>query len=302
MNNQNKKKFNIWLVLTIIFLMLAIGCIGYFIKTMIDNKNRADDMSNLLVSTPISSEASVASEESSESEPINSSVDVEISSEVETTQELVDPFEDSVNKIKEAGIPIPDLNVDIPALQESTNPHIYAWIYIPGTKVNYPVLQHPSDDAYYLNYNIDGTKGYPGCIYSEKTYNEKTFSDANTVLYGHNMKNGTMFGSLHKYEDEDFFYENRYIYVYTEERLLVYKIFAAYEHSNEHLLYNHSFDNAMIFYQYFEKVKAERNMHRIFDEDVELTGEGQHIITLSTCINNQPNKRYLVQGVLINEE
>ena len=61
-------------------------------------------------------------------------------------------------------------------------------------------------------------------------------------------------------------------------------------------------DMEYIVTRIFDKVKAERNMHVIFDEEVELTGEGQHIITLSTCINNQPDKRYLVQGVLINEE
>ena len=69
--------------------------------------------------------------------------------------------------------------VDFDKLQTETNADIYAWIYIPDTNIDYPVLQHPTDDTRYLNYNIDGSKGYPGCIYTEKA-NAKDFSDFNT--------------------------------------------------------------------------------------------------------------------------
>ena len=223
------------------------------------------------------------------------------SAEPTATPEPVDPFEESIRLAEEAGAPIPDLEVDLKNLQETVNADIYAWIYVPGTKVNYPILQHPTDDSHYLNYNLDGSKGYPGCIYSEKTYNNKEFTDHNVVLYGHNMKNGTMFGSLHRYEDEEFFNENRYIYVYTQEKLLVYKIFAAYVHSNEHLLYNHNFELPEMATLYFETIRTERNMNRIYDDSIELSGE-EYFITLSTCINNKPENRFLVQGVLINEE
>ncbi len=302
MEQNNGKKFNVWAFLAVVFTICALICIGILIKTSIDQKNRADEMSGLVGTT--SSERvvpvqTIAPENGGASEVAASTDETET---VEATPEPLDPFEASVKQIEEAGLAIPELDVDLDNLRETVNPDIYAWIYVPGTKVNYPVLQHPTDDTHYLNYNIDGSKGYPGCIYSEKKYNGKDFQDANTVLYGHNMKNGTMFGSLHKYEDEDFFYENRYIYVYTDERLLAYKIFAAYEYSNEHLLYNHDFESAYDFCRFFLLAKGIRSMHSIFDEEVELTGEGQHVITLSTCINGKPENRFLVQGVLINEE
>ena len=57
--------------------------------------------------------------------------------------------------------------VDFAKLKKA-NPHIYAWINIENANVDYPILQHETDDSYYLNYNLDGTKGYPGCIYTEK--------------------------------------------------------------------------------------------------------------------------------------
>ena len=66
-------------------------------------------------------------------------------------------------------------------------PDIYAWIRIPGTKVDYPIVQREGDNGYYLNHTIDGKKKTEGSIYTED-YNSKDFGDANTVIYGHNMK------------------------------------------------------------------------------------------------------------------
>lgn len=72
------------------------------------------------------------------------------------------------------------------------NPDVYAWIDVPGTEISYPVLQSAEDISYYLEHTIEGEKTLPGAIYSEN-YNSKDFSDYNTILYGHNMRNGTMF-------------------------------------------------------------------------------------------------------------
>lgn len=96
---------------------------------------------------------------------------------------------------------------------QAVNPDIYAWITVPGTVIDYPILQHASDNTYYLMHNIDGSYGYPGCIYTENM-NSKDFTDNNTVIYGHNMKNGSMFAQLHKFEDPDFFNENREVLIY----------------------------------------------------------------------------------------
>ena len=56
------------------------------------------------------------------------------------------------------------------------NPDVYAWITVPGTEIEYPILQHPSDNSYYFMHNIDGSYGYPGCIYTENL-NSKDFTD-----------------------------------------------------------------------------------------------------------------------------
>ena len=224
---------------------------------------------------------------------------------VETPSVTAEPTEappeekDPLAILEEMGVPIPEKEVDFADLQENTNEDIYAWIHIPDTKIDYPVLQHPTDNSYYLNHNLDGSRGYPGCIYTED-YNKKDFTDSNTVLYGHNMKNGTMFAGLHKYGDSEYLEEHPYIYIYTEEGLLAYEIFAAYQSGDEHILYAHDgFEDRKVYGKYLEEILNMRSMGSVLKEGAEVT-EDSRIITLSTCISGKPDNRFLVQGVLLN--
>ena len=110
------------------------------------------------------------------------------------------------------------------AAAQAANPDVYAWIWIPGTNIDYPILQSESeDDAYYLNHTIEKKEGLPGTIYTEK-YNAKDFTSPVTVVYGHNMKNGSMFADLHKFEDKAFFDANPYVYIYLPDRTIKYRI------------------------------------------------------------------------------
>lgn len=203
-----------------------------------------------------------------------------------------------VDVLAELGIDPMEKNLNWDEIK-ATNEHIYAWIYIPNTNVDYPVLQHPTDDTYYLDYNLDGTKGYPGCIYSEHRYNSTDWTDFNTLLYGHNMKNGTMFRTLHNFEDRSFFEENRYIYIYTPEHVYVYDIFAAYANEAKHILVVYDNSTPAGRQQYLDDLFGIRSMSAHFRSDVEVTTDS-NILTLVTCISGQPNQRYFVQGILVN--
>lgn len=134
------------------------------------------------------------------------------STDGEDTEVDDEPFSEvkTYPTLSQANIPVPEKYVDIPTLQAEANTDIYSWIYIPDTGIDYPVLQHPEEMDYYLKHNIDGRNGYPGCIYTQRM-NNKDWTDKNTVIYGHNMSNGTMFAHLHYYEDTAFFEENPYI-------------------------------------------------------------------------------------------
>lgn len=188
-----------------------------------------------------------------------------------------------------------DCPIDFTSLWE-INKDVYAWLSVPGTIIDYPVLQHESDDSYYLNYTIDGIEGYPGSIYTEKI-NAKDFSDNNTVIYGHNMRNGTMFTDLHKFRDSEFFAANDTVYIYTPEKQFTYKIFAAYLYDDRHLMNSFDFSNQTVFADYLKKIQSQNFPEANFREEITVT-DTDKIITLITCIREQPEKRVYVQAVL----
>lgn len=199
--------------------------------------------------------------------------------------------------------PEPESTVEIPidfaALQQQ-NPDVYAWIQVPGTEVDYPILQSSNDNTYYLNHTIDGEEKKEGAIFTEN-YNTKTFEDPNTVIYGHDMKNGSMFQSIHKYMDRSFFDNNRDIVIYMPDQILHYKIFAAYLTDNKHLLMNYNFWSKDEYQQYLNSIFSMRDMNAFIDTSTEVTTEDK-IITLSTCYAGISTQRYLVQAVLVSIE
>jgi sortase B len=223
---------------------------------------------------------------------------VEVTSEPVVTETVATETEED-EIFARYGIEVPEKNLDWDALWEE-NEDIYAWIYIPGTDVDYPILQHPTDDNYYLEYNIDGSKGRPGCIFTQGSYNSTDFTDYNTVIYGHNMNNGTMFHTLHNFEDKTFFDEYQYAFIYMPDQVLVYNIFAAYTFTDDHLFYRYALDTEAGFQEFLDDAFDIRDMSAHFRDGVEVTTDN-HIITLSTCIRYQPDDRYLVLGVLVND-
>lgn len=214
-----------------------------------------------------------------------------------------EPKRDPMQVLQDLGVPIPENKaVDFETLQKETNEDIYAWIYIPNTNIDYPVLQHPTDNEFYLWHNLDGSKGYPSCIYTEN-YNSREWTDPVTVLYGHVMATmKTMFHQIHRFREADFFEENQYIYIYTPEKLLVYRVFAAEIHSNEHILLSHDFSDQEQFLKFFSEIQDPTGGERNVREGVEIEGDSK-IIVLSTCMKekNSLSKRCLVFGVLLNE-
>jgi len=179
---------------------------------------------------------------------------------------------------------------------ENENPDIYAWLRVPGTEIDYPVVQSRTDDTFYMTHGIDRTVNAAGAIFSEGL-NKLDFSDAHTVLYGHNMRDGSMFAGLHAFEDNTFFEEHREIEVYTEDAVRTYKIFAAYGYDDRHLLKSFDCRNQDAYRSYLEEIKEQRSIEANIDTEMEITTDDR-ILTLSTCHRAGDNSRYLVQAVL----
>ncbi|MDP4120381.1 MAG: class B sortase [Bacillota bacterium] len=190
--------------------------------------------------------------------------------------------------------------VDFTALQK-INPDICAYIKIPNTHVNYPVTYAVGGNInFYLDHNYKKQYEFAGCIYIEAN-NKRNFSDPNTVLYGHDMLNLSMFGSLSYFRTDKFFNSNPYIYVYIPGHKLTYKIFSAYDYDNRHILNSFDFSNKEVYQKYLNYATNPTDASNVHKRNIKVTTNDK-IITLSTCFHNIESRRYLVQGVLIKDE
>ena len=183
------------------------------------------------------------------------------------------------------------------ALRE-INPDIYAWMDIPGTGISFPILQSAEDEYYYLSHNESKEADDAGCIYTEY-FNRKDFSDPNTVIYGRNVHG--RFAQLHQYQDRDFFDTYRTVNIYLEDRVLSYQIFAAYNYDDRHLIKIYDFWDKDIFSSYLETVFSQRAMDAYVDSSIGVTADDK-IITLSTGVTGQDDRRYLVQAVQVSRK
>lgn len=178
----------------------------------------------------------------------------------------------------------------------SINKETVAWIrFDEPSKINYPVV-HGTDNDKYLKTTFEGKKNAAGTLFVDVN-NAGDFSDRNTFIYGHNMKNGSMFGRLRKYKDADFCKQNPYFYIYTPDgKEVKYQVFAAciVEDTSESYKKFYADDN-----EYLEYLKYIKSIAR-YDTGVEVTADSQ-IVSLSTCTNVTETQRLLVHGVKIEE-
>ncbi|MBE6564227.1 MAG: class B sortase [Ruminococcaceae bacterium] len=203
----------------------------------------------------------------------------------------------SLSPLPEGFPPEADARIDFEALKKECA-DIYAWITVPGANVDLPILRHPTDNAYYLDHDLYGKESDAGAIFTE-SYNSKDFSDFITVVYGHSMRDGSMFAPLLEFRDRDFFDKHRHIIVHTEEKTLVYQIFAAYRWDDRHILLNYDFSGDLMRYSYISYVMSIRDMYSVIDTEADVDTDDK-ILTLSCCTYVDGN-RFIVQGVLIGE-
>lgn len=177
----------------------------------------------------------------------------------------------------------------------SVNEDFKGWLYYEPLELSYPVVRG-NDNDHYTHYTFENEKNSSGAIFMD-FLNKPDFSDYNTIIYGHNMRNGTMFGSLKKLlNDEELIKEDPYFYVFTEEKSYMYEIFAVYITKSNSQTYD-LIDDEEAQEEYLAYIKDTATWH----SDKEVTGEDK-IVTLSTCHGVQSNNRTVVHGVLIVEE
>lgn len=273
-----KKKSNkiIWIIVLIIAILMFLLCGGYLVKYFFFDSG--DDIKNLHTTEPATS--------------------VSTKDEMPATEETQAPTERFPYTTEDLS---ENDSVDFHELMQ-INPDIYAWIYVPNTNVDYPVAQSGpnDDDSFYLTHNVYKNYQFSGTIYTEKQ-NSRDFTDPVTVMYGHNMLNGSMFASLHNFNDKAFFDENNTMFVFTKDKVYTYLIYSAYQYDDRHILNSFNMEESSSFRDYLDSTLLQRPYYCNVRENIELSTEDR-ILTLSTCMDGGGNVRYLVQGVLVDEQ
>lgn len=180
--------------------------------------------------------------------------------------------------------------VDFDALMQISD-DVVAWVYIEGTNINYPVVQG-EDNRFYVSAMINGVRNGAGSIFMDY-HNQPDFTDPHTILYGHNMKNGSMFADISKYRNQEYYDEHPTGLIMTPEQNYRFEIVASYVASLA--------DSAWQL-EFFSDEDALQWLHDAMDRSGFTSSTvpelGDRIITLSTCSYEFNNARFVLVGVL----
>ena len=186
--------------------------------------------------------------------------------------------------------PKPPIDVDFEKLK-SINDDVIGWIYVDALPdISYPIVQG-KDNQTYLHQTYEKNYNFAGTIFIDYE-NKADFSDCNTIVYGHNMKNGSMFAQLKKFsQNEETYKKSKYFWIFTPEKNYRYEIISAYTtgvNSDTYTLFKGPGEE---FEKYLEKIRG----YSEIQTDAEGMNIKDKIITLSTCTGNEAT-RYVVQG------
>ena len=192
------------------------------------------------------------------------------------------------NKLKKK-LPKMKNPIDFEGLGE-INPEVIAWLKVEGIDASYPVAQGPDND-FYLHRTFEKMDNFAGCIFLDAE-TSSDFTDQNSVIYGHNMKNGSMFGKLKQYKDQALYDEYPYFWIFAKNFIYQYRIFSAMETNSSNDLYKirHYTEED------FEELLSNMHTHSLIDTGV-TAGSKDRIVTLSTCTANS-SVRFIVAGKL----
>ncbi len=275
---EKKRSRRIWLLVLLLSLLLLVGCAviwiithPWWVKPLDPNEFHTHAP---IPPAPVTTEAVVSADTVPDTEPVTTTA------------------------------PLEDNPVNFAPLQE-INEDVYAWIYIPmgpeKPDIDLPILQSSPDldYNYYLHRDIHRKYLFAGCIYTQPI-NSQDFTDRVTLVYGHNMLDGTMFSNLPVFRDKRFFDEHEFFYIYTPGHILTYRIAAAIQFDTRHILNCFDFSDDEVYADWIRNYILEpKVMVRNYRKDLEITIEDRLVI-LSTCLEHGAS-RYLVEGVLISD-
>ena len=280
MSRRRKRTKTLGDVIRLIVMLAALAVFLYSGYTLYgfykEYKKSSDEYDNL--------ENSYAADQEQESENIDNLEDDDALQSI-SGQEVRTVFEDGEEKT----LPVLKNPIDFTQLL-SVNSDIVGWLRLRALDLSYPVVQGKDND-YYLHRTFEKTDNFAGCLFVN-SYNMGDFTDQNTIIYGHNMKNGSMFGKLKNFNDPEVFKKSRYFWIFTPDFIYQYRIFSASVVDKTGLTYQISFTD-----DEFDQFISRAYSNSVVDnQDVTVTKEDR-IVTLSTCTGDD-STRFVVMGKL----
>lgn len=183
------------------------------------------------------------------------------------------------------------VNIDFDALSK-INPDIIGWIRFDSLSISYPIM-HSDDNLFYLKHTFNKINNDSGSIFMEAG-NSSDFLDSHTIIYGHNMRDGSMFGRLKNYKAEDFYNENKYFTIYTPQNTYRYEIFSCKDVSEDSSIYTVGFKANKEFKEFIDQMARSS----YYDTGVGLYKKDK-VVTLSTC--SAVDERFVVHAKRVGE-
>lgn len=197
--------------------------------------------------------------------------------------------ENQSDEIQAAYVP----QVDFEALKQ-INPDVVGWLYGPDTAISYPVVQG-EDNSYYLKHLFDGTPNSAGCLFLDSRC--EALNGKHSVIYGHYMKNGTLFASLEEYQSQEYYEAHPYFFLITPEKTFFIQLFSAYLTEAAGDAWQLSFPSEQACADWLESLRERSS----FISDV-VPNAGDKVITLSTCSYAFQNARFVCHGLVRESE
>lgn len=189
--------------------------------------------------------------------------------------------------------PAPDVSrwpqVDFEALS-AINPDVIGWIYMDGTNIHYPIVQGQDND-YYLNHLFDGTRNRSGSIFMDYRC-ASDFSDRHTIIYGHHLRDRTMFTNLMQYKKQAFYDEHSVILLVTPTAYYQVRVFSGYVSSTRANAWDLDLDDAG-HAAWLEEIREKSCFQTAY-----APGPEDAIITLSTCTYEFENAKFVLHGYI----
>lgn len=264
-------------IVNIVLVALLAVCVAKAIKTAVEDRAGKKDYeqasmlaTGLLLDTDEEPTGETAGEPPAPSEP-----------EPQATEPVPIPDDPVIHRL---------LELDLEALRQE-NEDVIGWITIPDTVLDYPLL-HWTDNEFYLTHTWKQTPNPNGAIFME-SQNSPDLTDFNTIIYGHNMNSGLMFGTLRNYRTQTYWEEHPRFYILCDRGVLRYDIFAVHRAGVDTIVYGLELDTSekrTRFLRFSQDYSA-------YDTGIR-PGVDDAVVTLSTCSGQGYTNRWVVQGVL----